>query len=156
MAIQLTHLTSFATDMSNSSSIKASIANSYSTVTARSTASCWRIFWNNSTGKYNTITRYLYLFLHMIVCWINELEYSLELCESQCLGFWPSTITHFSANVLAYHDRFQQMMMKPRGWQVGFPHSPTILPISLSSVKPWLSLSDVDGFCTSQNETLLQ
>jgi hypothetical protein len=46
--------------------------------------------------------------------------------------------------------------MLARGWQGGFPHSPTIAQITLSSASLSLSLNEVDCFHASWKDTLLK
>jgi len=39
------------------------------------------------------------------------------------------------------------MILRARGWQVGFPHSPLIAQITLGPVKFYFSLTEVYWFC---------
>jgi hypothetical protein len=53
-------------------------------------------------------------------------------------------------------DQFQRIEMRPRGWQIGFPHSPAFTQITLSSFKLFLSLSVTDYSHALWNAALLQ
>ena len=79
----------------------------------------------------------------------NIAQYSFQVCKSECLGFWPFVITHFNTIVMTLHDWFQVVRMKLRGCQVGFPDSPAIAQMNLSSEKLCLSLNEVYFFCAS-------
>jgi hypothetical protein len=58
--------------------------------------------------------------------------------------FLPFVITHFYTVVSIFRDWFRRIGMKPHDWRVGFLHLLAIAHNTLSSVKLYLSLSEVD------------
>lgn len=76
----------------------------------------------------------------------------LEVCELQCLGFWPFVITHFNILFMTFHDWWNGM--RPHGWQVSFCHTLGIVQVTLSSVKLHLLSFEIDCFhISSCNDT---
>jgi hypothetical protein len=55
----------------------------------------------------------------------------INTVESQCLGRWPFTNTHFTTTVLTFH-----YWLKPRGRQVSFPHTPAVVQIAIGLINP--------------------
>jgi hypothetical protein len=53
---------------------------------------------------------------------------------------------HFNKNILTFYDCCQQNWKRSHSWWVGFPHSPTIIQITLILVRLSLSWSDVTCF----------
>jgi hypothetical protein len=56
-------------------------------------------------------------------------------------------VTHFNTTVSTFYDQFQPIGMRRHGCQVGFPHSPPIVQIALSSVKLRLSSKLIALLC---------
>jgi len=71
----------------------------------------------------------------------------MQKCLEEKIEFPPFVTKHINITVSAICNLFQQTGMTPCGWQIGFPHSPAIAQITLSSVNLCLSLSEVECFC---------
>jgi hypothetical protein len=69
-------------------------------------------------------------------------------------GIFTIHVHVFSAAVLMFHKWVQRITRRQCGWQVWLPHSSAIMQITVSSVKPCLSLNGVDCICFLWNETL--
>jgi hypothetical protein len=63
---------------------------------------------------------------------------------------------HFKIIVSIFRDLFRRIGTKPRDWRVGFPHSSATAQITLSSVKPCISLNENDYCRGLWNKTLLR
>jgi len=71
----------------------------------------------------------------------------MHKCLEEKNGFPPFVTNHINITVSATCSWVQQTGMRPCGWQIGFPHSPAIAQIIISSVNLCLSLSEVEYFC---------
>jgi len=79
----------------------------------------------------------------------------MHKCLEEKIGFPPFVTKHINITVSAICNWFQQTGTRPCGWQIGFPHSPAIAQITLSSVNLCLSLWEVECFCAWQNKIFL-
>jgi hypothetical protein len=57
--------------------------------------------------------------------------------------------------VSTLHDRLRHIWMRSHVWQVAFPHSPAVVQITLSAVKLYLSLSEIECFHSAATVTPL-
>ena len=82
--------------------------------------------------------------------------FSLAIRKPRYSRFRLFLVTHFNTIFSTFREWFRRIMMRPHGWLAGYPHSPAIAQITLSSVKLRLSLSQFDCFCSLWHETLLR
>ena len=106
MAVQLPHLTSLATDMSDNSSSRESIAQNCNTITAASTASgtaCRRPFCNRSIHKQIVSVCFCTCLQHSNqICLLFRSHDALFVCLSVCLPFCLSVCLSFCLSVCLF------------------------------------------------------
>jgi hypothetical protein len=75
---------------------------------------------------------------------LKKIQLNLNDYVSWCSGFCPFMVTHFNAVTSAFPDSFQQVGVRPRGWQVSSPHLHSLVDATVSSLKvcvwSWLLL----------------